>query len=41
MDLFNMRFINWGQVITVTGENVLSADKVMLSFLERKIQIEI
>lgn len=25
-------FINWGQVISVTAENVLSADKVMLTF---------
>lgn len=25
-------FINWGQVISVTAQNVLSADKVMLTF---------
>lgn len=34
-------FINWGQVISVTAENVLSADKVVLTFLgeeSRKIK---
>lgn len=31
--------VNWGQVISVTVVNVLSADKVMLTFLERKAQI--
>lgn len=32
-----MPFINWGQVISVTAENVLGAD-VTLTFLERKVQ---
>lgn len=27
-----MPFLNWGQVISVTAENVLSADKVVLTF---------
>ena len=34
-----MPFINWGQVISVTAENVLGADNVMLTFLRRKAQI--
>lgn len=33
-----MPFINWGQVISVTAENVLGADNVTLTFLERKVQ---
>lgn len=28
--------VNWGQVISVTAENVPSADEVVLTFLERK-----
>ena len=31
--------VNWGQVISVTVVNALSADKVLLTFLERKAQI--
>lgn len=34
-----MPLVNWGQVISVTVEDVPSADKVVLTFLERKAQI--
>lgn len=34
-----MPFRNWGQVISVTAENVLGADNVMLTFLGNKAQI--
>lgn len=35
----SLPFINWGQVISVTAENVLGANNVTLTFLERKVQI--
>lgn len=35
-----MALVNWGQVISVTAENILNADKVMLTLFEEERKYE-